>query len=144
LAYETGKVLRDVINVHHIELLNSVIAKHGTKGVPAAIIPVEPKRLTERIARQQGLFLVPTDGQKLFGQNLADSLPLDSFRPVLPLSTLLAETDCSKRYPVLKVTIPREVGQRGLLQLLKMNISMESLFPGLEGLAKSLAQRVIE
>lgn len=137
LNYQHGKDLRDVMNLCHIELLNRCIANRDHK-VDPAIIPVEPKRLTLRIARQKGLFLVPTQPEAGFMQNLCEVLELS--RPdaeFIPVSKLPEPKEC----PVVKAVIPDRILDSGLRSLMQMNVSLEGLFPGLDGLAKSLVEK---
>lgn len=87
------------------------------------VCPVNPYRLNERLSIQQGLFLVPGDVKVSFQDNLDASLAAaegtaDLTRVVLPASAAF-------RADVLA-------------RLQSMNISAATLFPGLDGFARSL------
>jgi len=85
-----------------------------------AILLVELKRQIPRLAIQQGVFLMPTTLKNSFMDNL-------SFNQT------------SQDYPIVKkVIIPYDLRYEFLAQLKMMNITSESLFPGIDGFAKSL------
>lgn len=89
------------------------------------VVPIEPFRLHDRMTTQQGLFLCPGDVEVSFMENLevlGDKLRLNLTQLRLPLS----------------------VRVDGLKELDKMNINRATLFPGLDGLARSLKYRLID
>ena len=92
----------------------------------AVIMPLEPFRLNERVSVQQGVFLCPSS-------------------PDWPFETVLkyvCET-ASEPAPFYRLLIHRSA-RRELLRLLRMmNITSETLFPGLDGFARSVSE-VIE
>lgn len=84
------------------------------------LAPVQPSRLNARMVLQQGVFLCFGDpGSDLFA-NLS---------PVIE-----GEDDLT----IVKLVFPREDRGRGLAELRRSNITREALFPGLDGLARSL------
>lgn len=83
------------------------------------VIPVEPIEQHQRLAIQQGLFLMPLNSFKTVEENL---------HPYLK----------RRQQPVLKIIIPQLVRFDGLRHLKNMNITAETLFPGIDGFAKSL------
>lgn len=141
------------INLSHIEFANKIIAKNlGIKSFQPTVIPVEPKKMSERLSRQQGIFLMPTSTSKTFMKNLGYAflrknsyftrMPWDEINNYLPD---YYNFDVKKDHPqydvgVLKINIPNKIRRNILRSLNKMNINAEILFPGLEGLAKSLLQ----
>jgi len=84
------------------------------------VLPMEPERMNERLTIQQGLFLFPSGNELSFESAMADY-----------------EQDDSRRH-VRKITLPKSEGLTCLIDLLRMNISAASLFPGLDGFARSL------
>jgi hypothetical protein len=79
------------------------------------IVPFHPTRQTGRLALQQGLFVGPTDITKPFVENInvdGDAL--------------------------LKLTIEPDVRPLAIEDLRYMNVTEASLFPGLDGFARSL------
>jgi hypothetical protein len=89
------------------------------------VVPVEPFRLHQRMTAQQGLFLCPGEVDATFMENLGALLP----------------TGKSARV-VRKIVIPGAERAAALQDLNLMNISRSTLFPGIEGLARSLSHRL--
>jgi hypothetical protein len=80
-------------------------------------------RLNERLSVQQGLFLCPGDVTISFEENLRAANPKDGTVIRFELST------------------EREARRKMLTILHRMNINSASLFPGLDGFARSLKQK---
>jgi hypothetical protein len=85
-----------------------------------AIFPLEPVTMNERLTIQQALFLFPS-GKRL------------SFEDTL--KTYMREE--SEKY-IKKLILPKSQGLNCLIDLQRMNISAATLFPGLDGFARSL------
>jgi hypothetical protein len=88
--------------------------------------PANPFRLNERLTLQQGEFFVPGDISKSFMENLAEYQALLNKAKQCPLV-------------VFKYVIPVKEREKALRYLNRMNVSNATLFPGLEGFARSLA-----
>lgn len=86
-----------------------------------------PTFLNERLIIQQGLFLCPGDVSKSFEDNI---------------KSLNTWTDPDH---ILKFnfTLPKEGYNEVIKELLSMNISYATLFPGLDGFAKSYKQQIL-
>jgi len=84
---------------------------------------VNPYRLNERLVVQQGVFLCPGDIRRPFEDNLS-ALPgvLDSGN-------------------LRKILLPRNVLSDAFRSLRRMNINHATLFPGVDGFARSLRHR---
>ncbi len=130
---------------------NSFIGCFYKRGeCPQQIIAIKPKMSNERLSIQQGLFLMPTDISVPFKYNLDNYLPGvgfnrtdNSFNP-MEFSKFVeySHDDRNKAHNdnilMFKITIPRAL-KLGITKLLsQMNISSETLFPGLSGLSQSL------
>jgi hypothetical protein len=87
--------------------------------VPLAFV-VCPKRLTQRLSLQKGLFLCPGDVSKTFEENI------------------LAVEGHNDRNNLVKLVVPKEKRIEYLWHLDNMNINRTSLFPGLEGFASAM------
>ena len=106
------------------------------------IIPVEPERMNERLSIQQGLFLFPGDLSTSFEQNLADTFQID----VLMLSDKKADRFPYKKniekvfetVGLLKIILPAKIHAEAMWDLWRMNVNAATLFPGLDGFARSL------
>lgn len=88
-----------------------------------SVAPLVPYHLNERLAIQQGVFLVPLNLESSF---------MDNLRAVAQPSEL--------REHVLKLEIPviREVQYQMLVSLDRLNVHRISLFPGIDGFAQSM------
>ncbi len=113
------------------------------KASGSLVFPVEPKRQNERISVQQGLFLFPCDAARTFMKNLSDLFGEDiepsfdeanavSYDPAIHVRSTLTNS-C-----MLKLILPYSERWATLDALHRMNISSASLFPGLDGFARSL------
>jgi hypothetical protein len=93
--------------------------------------PVNPFILNDRLTFQKGLFLCPGDPTKSFMENLQALKGGDDNCKKL----MLFQTD--QRTPV-SLSAFKEQRRTALDRLYHMNISHDTLFPGLEGFARSL------
>lgn len=108
---------------HNIE--GAVEARLGARPATRFVAPIQPSRLNARMAIQQGVFVCLGDpGRDLFG-NLIDSVEEEE-----PLR-------------VVKIEFPRAHRGDALWELRRLNISRDTLFPGLDGLAQSLLHNLI-
>ena len=107
-----------------------------------SVLDVTPNRLNERIAIQQGISLFPCNTKKPFESNLCAALrlPFDSLSSVNANSMQLKQLDENLKYEasVAKINLPRQFHKDAYLDLHRMNIDEASLFPGLDGFARSL------
>lgn len=102
---------------------------------------VRPHMTNQRISCQQGLFIVPS----LINIPLEDLLKnyyIRENRMKINIDTLqrISNENMKKNaISILKINIPKDNNLRLTKALKQMNITAETMFPGLEGLAKSLA-----
>lgn len=128
-----------------VEVFNNVVS-NGLQF--SGLMLLEPEQLNERISVQQGLFAAPLDIRKTFEENLLslvdktgsiksiDQLLTSNTKQYKPKENGVATLDLDNM--VTKIIIPQleiPVIRRDLKQ---MNITYETLFPGLEGYARSL------
>jgi hypothetical protein len=107
---------------------NRILNHSEDADLEPGVIAVEPLRLNERISIQQGLFLFPKKMESSFEENLR--LPSG----ITPLQEL---KDTYTSFDVLKVIIPNELHDPIAYWLEMFNVTARSLFPGLEGYARS-------
>lgn len=108
------------------------------------VIAVKPWRLNQRMIIQQGWFLVPTSLDTTFEHNLMAGLGLSETslprkspaRNAGEIQHLLRRPDSN--VALLKLVFPRRMHLDAMRDLHRMNITATSLFPGLDGFARSL------
>jgi FRG domain len=86
------------------------------------VYPFEPERLSDRMAVQQGILLWCSNLNESFASNFTALGVGNGYR---------------------KLVLPTRERERGLRELRRMNITRASLFPGLEGLARSLRHLLV-
>ena len=86
-----------------------------------------PAFLHERLIIQQGLFLCPGDVSKSFEENIKS----------------LADWTDPDHILKFKFVLTKETHIEAIKELLSMNISYASLFPGLDGFAESYKQKIL-
>jgi FRG domain len=107
------------------------------------VLTVTPPRLNERLAVQKGLFLFPGNLSISFENNLCRSLgyPFDelvSANAKIETRDYLDDYALWSSAPVVKINLPKDIHDLAFRDLHAMNIDTATLFPGLEGFAKSL------
>lgn len=128
-----------VVRERHNMLANELL----TKGTPLPIaFDVEPERMHERLSIQQGLFLMPGDVTLSFEENLSNTL---NIVPSMISNTATTSYEPSKHdyaelrpYHLIKIILPRAIHKTALYELNEMNMNSSTLFPGLDGFARSL------
>lgn len=103
---------------------------------------VKPNRVNERIVRQQGLFAIQSDPNSTFEDNLL-SIAGNREAVVKPFSEIIAysnsyHTGKPNDFALIKIVIPKEFRWDIFMSLEQMNITAETMYPGLEGLARSM------
>jgi hypothetical protein len=116
-----------------------------------AAIHVEPDKMHERLWTQQGLFLAPTNPNEPFMANLASTFGIDpnTLGEIIESKwTSKLNNRSSFEYgkegyiAVVKIIIPKEFHRDILKDLRRVNITAATLFPGLEGFARSLKYHI--
>jgi hypothetical protein len=106
------------------------------------VFEVQPFKLNERLAVQQGVFLCPLSVNIPFMDSLAATFNLppsvfadakiEGFDPLGHIKKMLKEV------AVVKLLLPCAIHHDILQDLWNMNVNAATLFPGLDGLARSL------
>ncbi len=133
-AMQLGKV-RDVVErVPHLQPFLSIDPNAKREDTVAAIIdhtpreplvfPLNPWRMNRRLILQQSLFVVPGDITRSF---------MDNLRAVDEPENLLVEIPLSNN---------REFLEEATRELLSMNMTSATLFPGLDGFAQNLTSLI--
>ncbi len=106
-----------------------------------AVKQIEPFRQNERLAAQQGSFLMPLDIRKSFEGNV---LPREEPFPTQLNPQLITQNmnvnwmEVAERTAIVKMVVPQEVAIEAVFDLRSMNITASTMFPGLDGFARSL------
>jgi hypothetical protein len=107
------------------------------------VIMREPRRMNERLSVQQGLFLFPCNITVPFMDCLAAWVKDDLTDATVIDPTELRKLITDHKSPlVIKIIIPRNTHTEGLEDLARMNVTAASLFPGLDGFARSLMTKM--
>lgn len=139
-------ILRKDVSCKYIhDRANSYIDIVALPNTEKEILPVYPRLCNERIAIQQGLFLMASNLTVPFIEVFNSFFQIDSGIQTIPVKELLdysytiAKNKNNCDITIFKIIIPKKFKWE-LTQLLKqMNITAETLYPGLSGLAKSLS-----
>lgn len=124
-------------------LINNAVELHwryeNSEDRALAVVVAKPTRLNQRLIAQQGLFLAPLNLKFSFMENLAKCLDLEESVPLA--REMVKSSDLEEAEPnlkVLKIVIPMSEHRKLLFHLKRMNITEATLFPGLDGFARSL------
>ena len=102
-----------------------------------------PFRMHERLSIQQGLFVFPCNLTNSFINNLNSTLENDdnnlSLKRYRIEITDKIDYSIFNQWPLIKIIIPHDCHNSALYDLKNMNITAATLFPGLDGFARSLA-----
>lgn len=136
----------DTIDVSRQKLVSVAEPYIRGKVTDKLVLYVEPERLNERLSTQQGLFLLPGDITSSFADNLAAAfdVPSDVFQNVKEKTLSIKDLDeyfvssMMVNLKVLKIILPGRSITLALHDLSSMNITSATLFPGLDGFARSL------
>ena len=116
----------------------------------ALVFPVDPIRQNEHRAAQQGLFLFPCDSARTFIENLdclyphsgVDKMTEDSQIELYHSEALAPER--VHKLKVVKFVLPNAETFGTLRDLYQLNIHDGSLFPGIDGFARSLNRYTLQ
>lgn len=110
------------------------------------VLSITPSRLNERLGVQKGIFMFPCNTAKSFEANLCASFDFAFHTLESKNATLLdinqlenIVTDLDRWPSVMKIIFSKNWYREAIRDLYAMNIDAASLFPGLEGFARSLS-----
>lgn len=122
-------------------LANSSISDKYLADKNRWLLPIRPHLCNERISRQQGLFLVPSSITVPF-EEILKSYYNNDLHLELPISELIEWSNLPNSsqtaISILKINIGKENKLRLTNALCQMNITSETMYPGLVGLAQSV------
>ena len=113
--------------------------EHRERG---GVVEVEPFQVDERLAAQQGMFLLPLDPTRSFMDNLAETFGIATFAvgdaEVVDYRDGDDDEPAGIGAPVIELVLPQEIHRSIRDDLWRMNVTAASFFPGLDGFARSL------
>jgi len=131
LHYDVSDVKSDILYNDGRQIANLLI---GIDTPHNAVIPLMPYRLNERMSIQQGIFLFPSNLCVSVMDNLYSMFDVHAMDEV----HFRHITHSFNDYCVIKLVIPSICHKEIMADLNRMNITASSLFPGLDGHARSL------
>jgi hypothetical protein len=144
MGAEIGHENLDHRNSRHADFLEPFL---GLQRAPdqhtSLVVPIEPDRLHRRLTMQQGFFLCPTNLLCSFEENLLMTLGL----PPEP-GLISPDVEWTKfysnyhEYGAIRIVLPKSMQRSALQDLEKMNVTAATLFPGLDGFARSMSHHV--
>ena len=142
------QLITENANTEYIQLSQELLVHGTTKNL---VFGVEPERMNERLAVQQGLFLFPGNVGAAFEENLAGifNSKADVFQNT-PAFTYEPETHqlimdaMLPHVVVLKIIVPQYLREEILKDLWSMNVSSATLFPGIDGFTRSLTYHLVD
>lgn len=153
LSYDKGNSLKDETNRHHVALINKYVANQSNDEKPFFIVPLRSTKRSIRLSSQQGLFIAPINmggfgGGKYFMKNLSNSFDSNGAIDFSEIELGEITNGGSFQKPshsadLIKINISNSLHSDAVESLNKMNITEETLFPGLDGLARSLVNTEI-
>ena len=114
------------------------------KDAQPGIFLVRPRRSNERICRQQGLFAIQGDMSISFEENVFSKIA-NKEAVKIPFSKICNYSDTplgtykQADIALIKINISTKLRLELMKYLNQININAETMYPGLEGLAKSMA-----
>lgn len=142
LDYIRKQTLKDEINLKHIKLANSLLCINNNFTIPSTMIPIEAQQYNERLSKQQGLFLMPTNPNISYIDNLKSAYKINELNfTTVDIDDLIVfsnKNEFEVDIQIIKFIIPKDLHRELIGSLKEMNITSEILFPGIDGLAKSL------
>jgi hypothetical protein len=141
--YLDKNMFNDYIYEKANKMLRNALYNNPSSEPSKRIYLVRPQMINERINRQQGLFAIPESTEVSFEDNV---FPLLSNKEVtsIPFKKLIDYSYSPEGkygaidYALIKINIPSDFKYDIKKSLYHMNITDETMFPGLEGLSKSL------
>lgn len=101
---------------------------------------ITPRICNDRISRQQGLFILPSTISHPFKDILKEYCDIDNIytNDIKNFAMMTKDPDFYKECGIIKILIPNKLRYKFTKSLRQMNISAETMYPGLDGLAKSV------
>ena len=130
------------INEYIYEKANQMILDVSNSMPCKRVYLIKPKLINERLIRQQGLFAILGEDRANLIENLEPFLKSKK-ETIIEIDNLFDEINKSEgfnsnNYALIRIIIPKEFKFDLMYLLNKMNINAETIYPGLEGLGRSM------
>lgn len=129
-----------------VDLHQNNVARFLLETMPddeSVVVFVDPERMIERQTTQQGVFFMPSTTKAPFVSNLASTFGMDPVK--LQNWDNLNKFDSEKHtaevintHEIVRILVSKDIQYSILSDLERMNVTAASLFPGLDGFARSL------
>lgn len=143
--YNTNVAVNKELENYIYQRANKAIGNSmSIKPLHKELYVVKSNICSERLNRQQGLFIVPANISESFEDNLYALINQKQIL-TLPISKVIEYSNSRSGIHsqsdilLLKVNIPKHLNLELTKILKQMNITAETLYPGIEGLAKSMS-----
>ena len=127
-----------------IEVLYKATKQIGKEVEQTGILPIEPERLSDRMSIQKGLSIMPMNIRRTFMENLSGHYGWASVKYEQVEVTPFIQDHYKLKAHVAKIRIPEAWLSNILCFLDDININTNTLFPGLDGFAKSLSIHLVQ
>lgn len=139
---KTNVITHSVLDAYIYNRAQTAINKSSAENKETNLYITRPHMPNERINRQQGLFIIPSSVEVGFEEILKDYYDENfylemSFDEVVKMSTDYHYSQ--QAVSVLKLKIPKVLNYNLSNTLRQMNITSETMYPGLDGLARSMS-----
>jgi hypothetical protein len=126
-------------NIRHIAYTEQFLGLQMPAPCPKLVLPIEPEYLHRRLTAQQGFFLCPLSLETPLQQSLEESFGLPGDALIDGCESTWDQMQCPiGNWSVLKIVIPAKLHGHAVKDLQMMNINSSTLFPGLDGYARSM------
>jgi hypothetical protein len=133
-----GDMYVDEINEAHLGLAEVILSGKNDQQ-EKGIYSLHSRLLNERIIAQQGCFLFPCDISASMESNFLATVESEKLLSSVDRRTSLAFLDDGQVDSLLlKIVLPKSLHLKALMDMRAMNVTAATLFPGIDGFARSL------
>ncbi len=130
---------REIVKAHKDRANECLNSKEESEN---SVLLIDPFLQHTRLWMQQGIFLFPCNRQSSFEKNLCAAFEITfdelSSADATQIETARLEEFDFRDVAILKIVISRDIHKEALYDLHEMNVNPSTLFPGLDGFARSL------
>lgn len=142
MVNKTNVITHSVLDAYIYNQAQTAINKSTTENKETNLYIIRPHMPNERINRQQGLFIIPSSVEVGFEEILKYYYDENSYLEMDFDNVVKLSIDyhySQQTVSVLKINIPKILKYNISNALRQMNITSETMYPGLDGLARSMS-----